>query len=106
MQRLAFVGETVLGVMLALVPMLLWVAWTPFLLAAVLAAGAISAALLVLLHAAIGDPDAPAGRDPRAALPDAFVEEIHRIFPLTYHHSFTGADRFRRAMESLRRLLP
>lgn len=103
MRRLASVGETGLGIMLALVPVLLWVAWTPFLFAAVLVAAAVSAALLVLLHSTGDAPQATGG--PGAALPAEFVEEIHRVFPLTYHHSFIGAERFRRAMENLRRML-
>jgi hypothetical protein len=101
---------TVLGVTLAAVPIALWVAWSQEIFFGVLAVGGLCVALFVLLV----DSRAPRGEErshnggigKRAELPDQFVAEIHRIFPLTYHHSRLGKQRFRRAMEKLRTLMP
>jgi hypothetical protein len=102
-------GETGLGIVLAVVPLALWVAQSPAVLLAVLATGGVCAALLVALS---GLQDASleearnAQEDPaRADVPDAFVEELHHLFPLVYHHSRREKQRFRRTMETLRRLM-
>jgi hypothetical protein len=78
-------------------------------LAIVVAVGVVSAILIVLLTDSGPEgaesrrpQDAPAGRD---ILPDESVREIHRIFPLTYHHSMNERARFRRAMDRVRLLL-
>jgi hypothetical protein len=102
-------AETALGCVLALSPVTFWIAWTPSLLLGAMAAAVVCGALLGLLHdrgasrEGAGSPR-PAGRG-QPVLPDGFVEEIHRIFPLTYHHSNVGRRRFRSAMENLRVLL-
>jgi hypothetical protein len=103
-------AESGLGIVLAVTPITLWVAWTPSMLLVAVAVAVISATLLVLLDRRRGaaHEDAGADRQPdgsRPALPDGFVEEIHQIFPLTYHHSRSGPARFRRAMDRLRSLL-
>jgi hypothetical protein len=107
-ERLMSAARTGLGIVLALSPVVLWVAWSPFVLAVVAAAIAVSAGMFVLLH----DGRHPGAEDPVAAPQsragdfdaEEFIEEIHRIFPLTYHHSLRGRARFRRAMDKLRRL--
>lgn len=102
-------GETGLGIVLALVPLALWVAWSPAVLLAILVAGGVSAALLVVLSW-LEDAPADEARMPqddagRVAVPDAFVEELHRLFPLVYHHSRREKRGFRRVMDKLRRLM-
>jgi hypothetical protein len=101
-QRLVGIAETALGVVLAVTPVALWVAWTPDLLLGVMAAAlaaAIALAALNLRWGATGDvPERP-------ALPDEFVEQVHRLFPLTYHHSTAGPARFREAMARLSNLI-
>jgi hypothetical protein len=103
-------AESGLGIVLAVTPVTLWVAWSPSILFAAVAVAVISAMLLVLLNRHRGsareelDADAHVGGS-RPVLPDGFVEEIHQIFPLTYHHSRSGPARFRRAMDRLRRPL-
>jgi hypothetical protein len=103
-------AEVGLGIILALTPITLWVAWTPLVFMVVVAAAAVSAILLGLLHGRRGsahqdlDPDRPS-ESLQPVLPDGFVEEIHQIFPLTYHHSRIESPRFRRAMQNLRILL-
>lgn len=103
------VGETVLGIMLAVVPLALWVAWSPAVLLVVLATAAVCAALLIALSRLQDETledSRNAREDPaRADVPDAFVEELHHLFPLVYHHSRREKQRFRRTMESLRRLM-
>jgi hypothetical protein len=108
-RRLRAWGTALLGIVLSLVPLALWVAWTETMLAIVVAVGVVSAILIVLL-ADSGSEDA-GSRQPRerplgqTILPDESVREIHRIFPLTYHHSMNERARFRRAMDRVRLLL-
>jgi len=97
-----------LGIILALAPVGLWVAWSLFVLAVVVATIAVSAALFIVLHdhhAPVGDPRAEAEYRSAMAVQDELVDEVHRIFPLTYHHSNRPRARFRRAMEKIRNLI-
>jgi predicted lysophospholipase L1 biosynthesis ABC-type transport system permease subunit len=102
-------GSTALGVVLSCVPLALWVAWTETMLAIVAAVGVVSAVLIVLL--ADSGPEGAERRRPqdgpagRVTLPDESVREIHRLFPLTYHHSLNERARFRQAMDRVRLLL-
>jgi hypothetical protein len=50
------VVETGLGIALALVPLGLWIAWSPAVLFAVLVTGGVSAALLIALSSAQDEP--------------------------------------------------
>jgi hypothetical protein len=96
---------TFLGIVLALVPPALWVAWTETLLLTVVLIGVASAVLLVLL-ADFGPEEAPPREAPRReVLDEAAVAELHRIFPLTYHHSLVGRARFHRAMHRVLQLI-
>ena len=101
---------TLLGFMLAAVPLALWVAWSQEIFWGVLAASGAFAALWILLVEVQGVPNE--GRSPsdvvgkRAELSDEFVAEVHRIFPLNYHHSRIAKGRFRRAMEKMQTLMP
>jgi hypothetical protein len=104
-------AETGLGIALAITPVTLWVAWTPSVFFAAVTVAAISAALLVLLDRHRRSAPEQARSTPRDAcsqpvLPDGFVEEIHQLVPLTYHHSHSGPAHFRNAMQRLRKLLP
>ena len=104
MERLSRIGETGLGIVLATMPVALWVAWTPFVWAVVMAVGFGAAALLIALGYRRTAKDANASPGEGApALPDTFIATIHEVFPLTYHHSREGPRRFRDAMEKLRR---
>jgi hypothetical protein len=100
---------TVCGIILAGVPLALWIAWTPFGFLMVLTAGALSLVLLGVLLArlppSVEDSDGRHDDQRRTRLSDEFVEEIHKIFPLTYHHSRIEPARFRRTMDKLRRLI-
>ena len=103
--------ETGLGIALAVTPVTLWVAWTPSVFFAAVAVAAGSAFLLVLLNGRWRPASGHAHPTPsescsQPVLPDEFVERIHQIFPLTYHHSSIGRARYRDAMQRLRQLLP
>ena len=103
------VGETVLGILLAAVPLALWIAWSPAILFAVIVTAGVCAALLIALSRLQDEPRDEARNleeDPaHIEVPDAFVEELHQLFPLVYHHSRREKQRFRRTMETLRRLM-
>ena len=109
-ERLSAIGVTVFGLLLAVFPLALWVAWTPFVFSVIFAVGLASAALLLVLLARQRDPaEHPHATsrtgESRTAMADDLVEEIHGIFPLTYHHSRNGRAPYRRTMEKLRRLV-
>ena len=103
------IGVAVLGIVLAAVPLALWIAWTPGLFLVVLAVGGASAVLIIALvdwqPLAADDPRAQADPGAHAALSDDFVAEVQRISPLTDHHARIGKARYRNAMERLRKLL-
>lgn len=103
MERLSRIVETSLGIVLAVVPVALWVAWTPIVWAVVMAIGFVVAVLLVALgQRRAADDQSTSPRDVARGLPDPFVATVHEVFPLTYHHSREGPRRFRDAMEKLR----
>ena len=108
-RRLVSIGITVLGIVLAAVPLALWVAWTRSAFLIVLAVGAACVVLLgVLISRLPSNTDGSTSEncdEPRPVITDEFVEEIHGIFPLTYHHSRIEKARFRRAMDRLRALM-
>jgi hypothetical protein len=98
-ERLTRVATTLLGVILAVTPAALWIAWTASLVIGVMAIALVSAVLLVLLtEPSLQDK---AGDDGRVVLPERFIDEVHSLFPLTYHHSSRGPARFRQVMERL-----
>lgn len=99
--------ETVLGIVLAVTPVALWVAWTPGLLAWVVVAAIACSVLLVLLahclpRAAEREADGTRNLLGRVGLPGA-IEEVHRLFPMIYHHSSRNNSRFRQVMARLSR---
>lgn len=108
-ERLRSFAMTALGLVLSLVPLGLWVAWTEILLLAVVVIAVVSAALLVLLSEwqgpAAEELQALRQRATREVLSDESVAEMHRLFPLTYHHGRRHTPRFRRAMAEVLRLV-
>ena len=101
-KRLRHIGEAVLGLVLAATPLALWIAWTATLVLCVMLLALLCVVLLALLV-----ESAPPGehRDGEtAALPPEFIEEVHRLFPLTYHHSRHETARFRQAMQKIAEL--
>jgi hypothetical protein len=97
-KRLRRAAETLVGLLLAVTPVLLWVAWTPEILIGVMLASLLCAGLLVLLAESSRNQGGAAQR----TLPPEFIDELHRLFPLTYHHSRHESPRFRRAMDKMK----
>ena len=96
------------GLILALTPPALWVAWTETGFVIVLAAGA-TAGVLYWLLAGFRDPlleDRGQARAPREtqSLTDEFLAQLSSLGPWTYHNRRLGDAAFRRKMESLLRL--
>lgn len=107
MEELGHACETVLGIVLAATPVALWVAWSPALLIWVLLTAAACSALLVLLsdhlpRSEAQDDSARSWRD-KDGVPGEIVEEVHRLFPMIYHHSGRNSPRFRQAMARMAR---
>ena len=108
-EQLRSIGMTMLGIILSLIPPALWVAWTETVLLGVVAVGVVSAAALVVLADSgaqgVENRQVEASVARRRALAEESIAELHRIFPLTYHHSLAEKTRFRLAMEKIRQLL-
>jgi hypothetical protein len=103
--RVISTAMTVLGIVLALVPLALWVAWTEIMLMIVLAVAFVAAALLTVLAEFENNRavEVNGGRS-REAFTEESIAEVHRIFPLVYHHSLNKNARFSGAMERVRHL--
>jgi hypothetical protein len=96
---------TVLGVILLVLPLALWVAWSKLVFVTVLTVGAIALGLICLITS-LEDTNAGHARraertKPLIVVTDKFFEELHRLYPLTYHHRKTGSRKFRKAMKRL-----
>jgi hypothetical protein len=108
-ERLRHIGVTGLGIVLAVTPVALWIAWTVTLVVCVMLAAIVSAALFVWLTERLRESgqiqSERQGAGSGIALPDEFIEEVHRLFPLTYHHSRLETPRFRHAMKRLSQLI-
>ncbi len=85
--RLRSIGVVVLGIILAAVPLALWVAWTSAIFLVVLAMGWASAVLIIALvdwqRFAGDNENALRGGASAASVSDEFVAEVQRISPLT-----------------------
>lgn len=101
-KRLRHMLEIALGCVLAATPVTLWIAWTATQVLCLMLLALICAVLLALLVESAPEGEHRAGGG--AALPPEFIEEVHRLFPLTYHHSRHETQRFRQAMQKLAEL--
>lgn len=107
-ERFGGIVATLLGIVLAVTPVALWIAWTAALVLWIMLAAVVCAILLSMIESSLPSsrnqrPDAGAGG--RVDLPEEFIEEVHRLFPLTYHHSRHETARFRQAMRNLSQLI-
>lgn len=100
-KRLRHMMEIVLGLALAATPVALWIAWTATQVLCLMLVALLCAALLALLIESTPGEHQGSGS---VALPPEFIEEVHRLFPLTYHHSRHETARFRQAMQKLAEL--
>jgi hypothetical protein len=92
-------AQTLLGMVLAVTPVTLWIAWSPGMLAGALALGLLCAALLVLLTESRSESTPP------ARLPEEFFEEVQQLHPMIYHHSGRQSSRFHRTMRRLSQMV-
>lgn len=108
-ERLGHVAVTVLGIFLAVTPVTLWIAWTATQVVCIMLVALVSAALLALLtDLQQKESQNQSGKEAAGgnfSLPEEFIEEVHRLFPLTYHHSRLESSRFRQAMRRMSRLI-
>jgi hypothetical protein len=95
-------AEIVLGFVLAATPVTLWIAWTATQVVCGMLLALLCAALLALLVESAPEGEHQAGGS--AALPPEFIEEVQKLYPLTYHHSQHETQRFRQAMQKLAEL--
>lgn len=102
-KRLRHVVEIMLGCVLAVTPVTLWIAWTATQVLCMMLLALVCAALLALLVESA--PDEQHQGSGSVALPPEFIEEVHRLFPLTYHHSRHETQRFRQAMKRMSQLI-
>ena len=102
-------GLISLGVILMMTPLALWVAWTGTMLLIVLATGTLAGVLYCVLAETQEPANLGQGVSPKygpvESLPYGFVEALHEISPLTYHHRIIGSPIFQRKMVRLKELL-
>ncbi len=106
---LANLGLNLLGATLMITRLALWVARTETVRFIALATGVMAGALYCVLVRYEKPADLAHGESafngPTETVPDAFVEQLHGLFPLTYHHRRLGNPKFQRKMDRLKRLL-
>lgn len=92
-------GLVVLGLILAVIPLALWLAWSePVYWGVLTVCLAASALFLVLSWLGRGETEEERLRalaKPPQQLSPEFIAELHRITPLTYHHRRLGDPRLR-----------
>lgn len=93
--------QTLLGLVLAATPLVLWIAWSPAMLAGVIVVALLSAGLLLLVTESTPEARAAERTD---RLPDEFFEEVQHLHPMVYHHSGRRSSRFHRSMRRLKQL--
>ncbi len=103
--RLYEIAVVVLGMILAISPLALWVAWSETVFIVVLGVGAVAMGLLLALITLGDENDVDRrGRGRPIASPE-LIAEMHRLMPFTYHHRSLGDPRIRRKMAKLRALM-
>jgi hypothetical protein len=95
-----------LGIVLAAVPLALWIAWTETMFFAI--CGVFIVALVAYI--ALAHLDGTSGpirplHFPSPRITPEFIDEMQRLMPLIYHHSPIGSYRFHQTMARLRAIL-
>ena len=97
------IAQTLLGAVLAATPVLLWISWSPEMLAGMLLASLVCGGLLVLVTEA--HPESV--REDGLRLSAEFIEEAQTLHPMIHHHSGRRpTSRFQGTMRRLARLAP
>ena len=102
-------GLILLGLVLMVIPLALWVAWTGTLLIVVLATAA-AAGVLYCVLVRFERPADPAQSEPSdyvrvENLPDEVIDELQTLHPFIYHNGPSGGPKFHAAMHHLKRYL-
>lgn len=97
------IAMVVLGLVLAVVPLALWLAWSETAFYSVLAVGAV-AMVLILALISFGPEDDRPTRTKIVSAPE-LIAEVHRLIPLTHHHRRLNDPRIRRKMARVRALM-
>lgn len=100
-------GLVLLGLLLAAVPLALWLAWSPAVYYGVFTVCFVAAGLYILLSRTGAAERVPPGArvEAPARLSEAFIEELHQQTPLTFHHRRLGDQRIRNKLARLRALM-
>jgi hypothetical protein len=105
--RLRAAAMTASGVILAVTPLALWVAWSETALLSVLATLVVAGGIFCLLVAYDKQPgeDTREGSKRRTieTLDDDFLSAMSNFGPWVYHHRYPGDEEFQRKMESLKK---
>lgn len=95
-------GLMLLGLVLMVIPLALWVAWTDTIFIVVLVTGATASVLFCVLvrFERAGDPthSEPSDYVRAVILPDKFIVELQRLHPFIHHHRPAGSPKFHTAM--------
>ncbi len=102
-------GLTAFGIVLALMPLALWVAWSETVFVVVLTSGLTAGVACCLLahdwRPAFDARGGTPGPRPTRVSTDEFIAGLHELFPLIHHHRRLGDPVFQRKMDALKRLL-
>lgn len=93
-----------LGMILAAVPLALWMVWSEILFVAVVAVFCIALPLYIALSW-FERPSAGGPAAPRPTIDTDFIDEAQRLHPWVHHHFRHGTTQFNGAMAKLRGLI-
>jgi hypothetical protein len=94
-----------LGLVLAAVPLALWLVWSEPLFYGVIAVFGLALPLYLVLSR-FEEPGNSTRPAPPPQIGPELVDEMQRLMPLIHHHHRRGTARFNRAMARLRRQRP
>jgi len=99
------IAKIVLGIVLAIVPLALWVAWSEMVFVIILAVGAV--AMILILAVSETEPEVEQNRPKQVNKVTAteLIAEMHRLMPFTFHHRRLDDPRLRRKFAALRALM-
>jgi len=100
LREIAMVG---LGVILAIVPLALWVAWSETVFVTVLAVGTVAMGLILALIS-LGPEDDQRPRTTMVSAPE-LIAEIQQLAPITDHHRQLGDPRLAKMLAVMRAMM-
>jgi len=97
------IAMVVLGLILAVVPLALWLAWSETAFYSVLAVGAVAMGLILALISFGPDDDRPT-RTTMVSAPE-LIAEIQQLAPITDHHRRLGDPRLAKMLAVIRAMM-